>query len=111
MAEVKKDQQQEQNKINIELSDEIADGIYSNLAIITHSNAEFVIDFVRMMPGMPKAKVKSRILLTPQHAKRLMKALEDNIDKYEAMHGDIKDSDSGMQGGIPMNFGGPTAQA
>lgn len=66
-----------QNQINIELSDETAEGIYSNLAIITHSNAEFIIDFVKMMPGVPKAKVKSRIILTPQHAKRLMGALRE----------------------------------
>jgi hypothetical protein len=70
-----------QNQINIELSDEMAEGIYSNLAIITHSNAEFIIDFVKMMPGVPKAKVKSRIILTPQHAKRLMNALRENISK------------------------------
>lgn len=107
------DQNQDPNQINIELSEEIADGIYSNLAIITHSPAEFVLDFMRMMPGTPKAKVKSRILLTPQHAKRLMKALIDNIGKYEAMHGEIKDFENGPQGGggIPMNFGGPTTQA
>lgn len=107
----KKDENAEQNpnQINIELTEDVADGIYSNLAIITHSNAEFVIDFVRVMPGVPKAKVKSRILLTPQHAKRLMKALGENITKYEAQHGVIKDSE-GVQG-IPMNFGGPTAQA
>lgn len=100
------------NQINIELTEEIADGIYSNLAIITHSPAEFVIDFVRMMPGTPKAKVKSRILLTPQHAKRLMKALQENIGKFEAIHGEIKDL-SGPKGGgnIPMGFGGPTTQA
>ena len=103
---------QDPNQINIELTEEIADGIYSNLAIITHSPAEFIVDFVRMMPGTPKAKVKSRILLTPQHAKRLMKALIDNIGKYESAHGAIKDLDNGPQGGgIPMNFGGPTTQA
>jgi len=96
------------NQINIELSEEVAEGIYSNLAIITHSNSEFVIDFVRVMPGVPKAKVKSRILLTPQHAKRLMGALADNISKYEAVHGTIKQTEAI---GIPMNFGGPTAQA
>jgi hypothetical protein len=106
------EQNQDPNQINIELSEEIADGIYSNLAIITHSPAEFVVDFVRMMPGTPKAKVKSRILLTPQHAKRLMKALVDNIGKYESQHGAIKDIENGNQGGgIPMNFGGPTTQA
>lgn len=106
------DQQKEknQNQLNIELSEEIADGIYSNLAVITHSNAEFVIDFVRVMPGMPKAKVKSRILLTPQHAKRLMRAMADNIAKYESVHGKIADT-KGPEGGIPMGFSGPTAQA
>jgi len=96
------------NQLNIELSEEIADGIYSNLAIITHSNSEFVIDFVKVMPGVPKAKVKSRILLTPQHAKRLMLALQDNISKFESVHGTIKQTEAV---GIPMNFGGPTAQA
>jgi hypothetical protein len=96
------------NEINIELTEEIADGIYSNLAIITHSNSEFIIDYVKVMPGVPKAKVKSRIILTPQHAKRLMQALTENIGKYESVHGTIKDTE-GV--GIPMNFGGPTAQA
>lgn len=100
-----------QNQINIELTEDIADGIYSNLAIITHSPSEFVVDFVRIMPGTPKAKVKSRILLTPQHAKRLMNALNDNISKYEAIHGPIKDVSGPQGGGVPMNFGGPTTQA
>ncbi len=99
------------NQLNIELKEDVADGIYSNLAIITHSNAEFVADFVRVMPGMPKARVKARIVLTPQHAKRLMKALQDNIQKYEAVHGTISDSKPNDSGNIPMNFGGPTAQA
>ena len=98
----------DKNQLNIELSEEIAEGIYSNLAIITHSSAEFVIDFIRVMPGVPKAKVKSRILMTPQHAKRLLKALTDNISKFENTHGDIKDNEG--FGGIPMNFG-PTAKA
>ena len=97
------------NHLNIELSEEMAEGIYSNLAIITHSHSEFVLDFVRVMPGVPKAKVKSRIVLTPQHAKRLLAALADNVDKFEAQHGPIKGGDSNP--GIPMNFGGPTAQA
>ena len=96
------------NQLNIELSEEIADGIYSNLAIITHSNSEFVIDFVKVMPGVPKAKVKARILLTPQHAKRLAAALADNISKFESVHGTIKQTEAM---GLPMNFGGPTAQA
>lgn len=99
-----------QNQLNIELTEEIAQGIYSNLAIITHSSSEFVIDFVRVMPGIPKAKVKSRVVLTPEHAKRLLMALKDNIAKYEAMHGKIKDIEGGGPN-IPMNFGGPTAQA
>ena len=95
------------NQLNIELSEEIGEGIYSNLAIITHSTSEFVIDFVKIMPGVPKAKVKSRIVLTPQHAKRLMKALKDNISKFETVNGQINDTEMPV---IPMNFGGPTAQ-
>jgi len=102
------DNTNQNNQLNIELTEEIADGIYSNLAIITHSNSEFVLDFVKVMPGVPKAKVKARILLTPQHAKRLMAALQDNIQKFESVHGTIKQTE-GI--GIPMNFGGPAAQA
>lgn len=97
-----------EKKINIELGEDVSEGIYSNLAIITHSHTEFVIDYVRLMPGLPKAKVKSRIIMTPQHAKRLMRALKDNIAKFESVHGPIKDID---QPGLPMNLGGPTAQA
>lgn len=100
--------QQRPNQLNIEISEEVADGIYSNLAIITHSNAEFVVDFVRVMPNMPKAKVKARVLLTPQHAKRLMRALVDNVQKFEAVHGPIRESEVQE---IPMSFGGPAAQA
>lgn len=100
---------QEQNpQLNIEISEEVAEGTYANLAIITHSHAEFVVDFVNVMPGTPKSKVKSRIILTPQHAKRLMHALIDNIDKFEDINGSIKDME---ETGIPINFGGPTAQA
>lgn len=97
------------NQLNIELTEEIAEGTYSNLAIITHSPSEFVVDFIKVMPGTPKAKVKSRIVLTPQHAKRLMRALQDNIEKFESIHGEIKDTEA--PNSIPMNFGGPTAQA
>jgi len=97
-----------QNQLNIELSEQIAEGEYSNLAIITHSTSEFVLDFIRVMPGVPKAKVKSRVVMTPQHAKRLMKALADNISKFEAVNGTIKDVEAVN---IPLNFGGPTAQA
>ncbi len=95
------------NQINIELPEDIAEGTYSNLAIISHSPQEFVVDFIRVMPGVPKAKVKSRVLLTPEHAKRFMKALADNIKKYEQQFGPINDKDFPN---IPMNFG-PTAQA
>ncbi len=101
-------EQQAPNQLNIEISEEVADGVYSNLAIITHSNSEFVLDFVRVMPGVPKAKVKSRILLTPQHAKRLMRALADNVQKFEAAHGTIRESELPE---VPMSFGGPLAQA
>ncbi|HBG59084.1 DUF3467 domain-containing protein [Proteiniphilum sp. UBA1028] len=78
------------NQIQIELSDEIAQGIYSNLAVISHSTSEFVIDFIRIVPGVPKAKVKSRIILTPEHTKRLFVALKDNIDKFEQQNGAIR---------------------
>ncbi len=100
--------QNQDGKLNIELPEDIAEGIYSNLAIINHSVSEFVIDFISIMPGKPKAKVKSRIILTPQHAKRLAKALADNVKKFEKAHGEIKDYDKHPQ--IPMNFG-PTGQA
>jgi Protein of unknown function (DUF3467) len=94
--------------INIELSEEIAEGIYSNLAVISHSNAEFVVDFIRMMPNVPKARVKARIILTPQHAKRLLMALRENIQKYEKQFGLVEESDQPFP---PMNFGPTTAQA
>ncbi|MGV6830368.1 MAG: DUF3467 domain-containing protein [bacterium] len=96
-----------QAQINIELDEKIAEGTYSNLAIINHSISEFVLDFINIMPGVPKNKVKSRIILTPQHAKRLAKALQDNISKFEKAHGEIKDYE---QPPIPLNFG-PTGQA
>ena len=96
-----------QPQINIELDESVAEGFYSNLAIINHSASEFVVDFVCLMPGVPKAKVKSRIVLTPQHAKRLLKAMAENISRFEAAHGDIKDVE---QPQIPLNFG-PAGQA
>ena len=92
----------QEGQINIELDETIAEGIYSNLAIINHSNTEFVLDFISMMPGVPKAKVKSRIVLTPQHAKRLLGALHENIKRFEHQHGEIKE---GEQPNIPLNFG------
>jgi Protein of unknown function (DUF3467) len=99
-----------QSQFNIELSEEVAEGVYSNLAVITHSPAEFVIDFIRIMPGVPKSKVKSRIILTPEHAKRFVAALSDNISKYEAVHGPIREV-KGSGPVMPVTFGGPTAQA
>jgi hypothetical protein len=102
------DQPNQPNQLNIEISEEVAEGSYANLAIITHSNAEFVIDFVNVMPGTPKSKVKSRIILTPQHAKRLMKAMADNVQKYELANGVIKDLE---EIAMPFNFGAPPAQA
>ena len=100
--------QQLNNQLNIEITEETAEGQYANLAIITHSHAEFVIDFVNVMPGTPKSKVKSRLILTPQHAKRFMKALTENIQRFEAANGKIQDIEEVQ---IPMNFGGPSAQA
>ncbi|MEQ8241719.1 MAG: DUF3467 domain-containing protein [Cyclobacteriaceae bacterium] len=97
------------NQINIELSEETAEGVYANLAMIAHSSSEFVIDFIRLMPGVPKAKVKSRIVITPEHAKRLLNALQDNIKKYEKTFGDIKSVDEAPK--FPMNFGGTIGEA
>ncbi len=86
-------------QIQIQVNEKVADGEYANLAIITHSGAEFVLDFVRVMPGSPKANVQSRIIMTPSHTKALMRALEQNITKYETEHGEIKMPD-------PMAFPG-----
>lgn len=95
-----------QNRIEIELSEEIAQGNYSNLAIISHSPSEFVVDFVRVVPGAPKAKVKSRIILSPDRAKALLQALNDNIDKYEQAYGKIKTFNQKNIPNMPINFGG-----
>ncbi len=103
------EKEQNQGQLNIELSEEIAEGQYVNLAMIAHSNSEFVIDFIKMMPGVPKAKVKSRIVITPEHAKRLLNALKDNIDKFEATFGPVKQSDEPPK--FPMNFGGTIGEA
>lgn len=97
-----------EQQLDIELDQEVAEGTYSNLAIINHSPSEFIVDFINIMPGVPKAKVKSRIILTPQHAKRLMKALAENISRFEQAHGEIKDYEHPP---IPMNFGGTTGEA
>ncbi|MEQ9297953.1 MAG: DUF3467 domain-containing protein [Cyclobacteriaceae bacterium] len=104
-----KEEKKKQNQLNIELPEEIAEGVYANLAMIAHSNSEFVVDFIRLMPGVPKAKVKSRVVLTPEHAKRLLQALEDNVNKYEDTFGPIKQVDESPK--FPLNFGGTVGEA
>ncbi len=96
-------------ELNIELDEETAEGTYSNLVMIAHSSEEFILDFIRVVPGVQKARVKERIIITPQHAKRLLRALQDNIQRYEEDYGAI-----GAQGGVPdrpFHFGGPDAKA
>lgn len=83
-------QETNNGQLQIELKEEVALGVYSNLAVISHSSSEFVLDFIRVLPGMPKANVQSRIVLAPEHAKRLLRALQDNIEKYEAVMGPIR---------------------
>ena len=109
MAKRKDIQDEPEQQINIELSEEMAEGVYANLAMIAHSNTEFVIDFIRLMPGVSKAKVKSRVILTPEHALRLLTALQDNISKYEDNFGSIRETSETMP--FPMNFGGPMGEA
>ena len=106
---MEEDKKNNQNQINIELPEEIAEGQYANLAMIAHSNSEFVIDFIRLMPGVPKAKVKSRVVISPEHAKRLLSALVDNVKKYEENFGPIKQSNDVPK--FPMNFGGTVGEA
>jgi len=103
MSEIKQKQQQ----LDIEIDDTVADGIYSNLAIINHSHSEFILDFVNMMPGKPKAKVKSRVILTPQHIKRLLRALAENVQRFEKTYGQIKESEQPQQ----IHSFGPAGQA
>lgn len=98
------------NQINIELNEETAEGTYSNLTIVTHSPSEFILDFIQLMPGVPKGKVQSRIILTPDNAKKLLKAMKENIQKYESTHGPIKETGP-MGNSIPLNFGGPNTEA
>ncbi|MFY9154368.1 MAG: DUF3467 domain-containing protein [Prolixibacteraceae bacterium] len=102
---------QKSNQLQIELTEEVAQGIYSNLAIITHSSSEFVVDFVRVMPGIPKANVKTRVILTPEHAKRLLLALQENIQKFESVNGSIKNVRGHDPMLPPMSFGGPVPVA
>ena len=92
MTDFKEKKEGANSHLNIELSEKIAEGVYSNLVMIAHSPEEFIFDFIRVMPGVPKARVKSRVIVTPQHARRLLNALTDNIDRYEAEYGPIGDS-------------------
>lgn len=110
MSEQKKENTSKQRKLNIELDEVTAQGQYSNLAVVNHSPSEFVIDFVNIMPGAPKSKVKSRIILTPQHAKRLVRALNDNIGRFEEQYGEIKDYGQKSSPSYPIGFG-PTGEA
>lgn len=99
------------DQLEIELSEEIAEGTYANLAIISHSQSEFVIDFVRMMPNMPKARVKARVVLTPDHALRLLNALQENISKYEDAFGALSEPTGQMGFQLPSNYRGPVGEA
>ena len=105
------DDPNKKNQISINLSEEVAQGIYSNLAVINHSSSEFILDYIRVMPGVPQANVKTRVIMTPEHAKRFLNALQDNIEKYEQAYGEIEVRKQGKGPDMPMNFGGPTAQA
>lgn len=96
--------QQDNNVLNVELSDDVAGGIYSNLAIISHTPSEFVIDFLQVLPGLPKARVRSRVILSPYHYKRLLLAMQDNLHKYESRFGEIKAEDDWMP---PVAMGSP----
>lgn len=103
-------QPNQEGSIDVELSEEIAEGVYANLAMIAHSNSEFILDFIRLMPGVPKAKVKARIILTPEHAKRLLDALSENISRYEEANGSINKPNDTFR--FPTGgFGGPGGQA
>ncbi len=103
---------EEQNKkgkeLNIDLSEDMAQGVFSNLALINHSPTEFVVDFIQVMPGIPKPKVRSRVILTPTHMKKLLRAMADNVAKYEQQYGEI---DEEQTPNIPLNFGGNQGQA
>ncbi len=98
------------NELNIELNNEVAQGSYSNLAIITHSSSEFILDFIKMMPGVPKPQVTNRIIMTAEHAKRLLLALEENIEKFENQYGEIKIHNE-QKNVIPLGFGNNPAKA
>jgi hypothetical protein len=107
----KQQQQQEENQINVELSEDMAEGEYVNLAMIAHSQSEFVIDFIKMMPGLPKARVKSRVIVTPDHAYRLLNALKENIQRYEEAYGAIAEDQGQIGFQFPMPYRGPIGEA
>jgi len=100
---------QQNQQINVELGEKEAEGIYSNLALISHSPAEFVLDFTRMLPGVPKTKVYARIIMTPQHAKSFMNALQENVGKYEKQFGEVK-IHGNQPGGQQMGFTPPATE-
>lgn len=100
-----------QKKLNIDLPEELAQGIYSNLAVITHSPVEFVVDFAQVMPGMKQAQVRSRILLAPHHAKRLLHALNENIQRFEQQQGPIQPPKGNQDPAMPLTFSGPQGEA
>lgn len=104
------DKKNTQNQLNIEVPDDIAGGVYSNFVIVGHSSSEFVLDFVQVLPGLPKAKVRSRVIMTAQHAKRLLNAMKENVDKYEAAFGQIEIIDAKLPPYSP-GFGGPAGIA
>jgi hypothetical protein len=106
-----KDNNKSENQLSIELNEEVAEGVYTNLAIISHSNSEFIMDFVNIMPGVPKAKVKSRVVMNPQNTKRLIHALTENVRKFEQAHGSVKMEKGPENPGFPIDFGGPKAEA
>jgi Protein of unknown function (DUF3467) len=100
----------QETQMEVELSEDMAEGVYANLAMIAHSHSEFVLDFIRMMPGVPKAKVKARVVITPEHAQRLLQALKDNIRKYEEAYGKVTAMED-QAFHFPMNFKGTVGEA
>ncbi|MFM1914133.1 MAG: hypothetical protein RIR51_1986 [Bacteroidota bacterium] len=102
--------QNDPNQLNIELPEDIAEGNYVNLAFIAHSQSEFVMDFIRILPGIAKGKVKSRVVMSPDHAQRFLMALKDNLKKYEETFGTISEIDD-SKNNIPMNYNGPIGEA
>lgn len=105
---MQEDKKTPNNVLNIELTDEVADGTYANFSIISHMPQEFVLDFVRIVPNVNRARVQSRVIMSPQHAKRLMMALRENIKMYENAYGLIKDDQVPTP---PVQFNGPKGMA